>query len=154
MIFISHRGNLNGKIPSRENTKSYINEALSAGYHVEVDVWYIDNKWYLGHDKPTDNVDEDFLLTRNATPSLWLHCKNVEALANLTYYRNYVGFPNFFTHDSDPYTLTSNGFIWAYPGKQLCNHSICVLPELASYSRDEISICCGVCSDYITGYSK
>ena len=34
MIFISHRGNLNGPEPLRENCPSYIDEALRAGYDV------------------------------------------------------------------------------------------------------------------------
>jgi hypothetical protein len=49
MKFISHRGNLSGRNPESENSPSYINMALKLGYDVEVDVWYIDGKWYLGH---------------------------------------------------------------------------------------------------------
>lgn len=154
MILISHRGNLNGRDIDRENTVPYINEALAAGYHVEIDVWCVNKKWYLGHDSPIAQVNEDFLLTRYQTPSLWLHCKNIEALATLLYFRNHQGFPNFFTHDTDPYTLTSNGFIWVYPGKPLCSHSICVLPERASYSSQDLTVCCGICSDFITRYKN
>jgi hypothetical protein len=154
MILISHRGNLNGRNPDRENTISYIQAALGSGYHVEVDVWHVNNRWYLGHDDPMVPVNEEFLLQRYQTPSLWLHCKNVEALSLLLYFSNHSGFPNFFTHDTDPYTLTSNGFIWAYPGKPLCNHSICVMPERASYTPEEMAVCSGICSDFITRYKK
>mgnify|MGYP005995747501 FL=1 len=52
MIFISHRGNINGIIKERENTVSYINEALSTGFNVEVDIWYKNKSFYLGHDNP------------------------------------------------------------------------------------------------------
>jgi hypothetical protein len=154
MMLISHRGNINGRNIDRENTVSYIQEALSEGYHVEVDIWLVGKKWYLGHDAPMVQVNEEFLLERNQTPSLWLHCKNIEALSRLTWYRDYKGFPNFFTHDTDPYTITSNGFIWVYPGKPLCERSICVLPERASYSTEELTVCCGICSDFIIRYKK
>ena len=40
MIFISHRGNLEGPNPERENNPDYISEALERVYSVEVDVWY------------------------------------------------------------------------------------------------------------------
>ena len=38
MIFISHRGNLNGKNKKLENTPKYIIEAIKKGYHVEIDI--------------------------------------------------------------------------------------------------------------------
>ena len=53
MILISHRGNLNGKIPLRENEPDYIWLAIQAGYNVEIDIWFVDGKFKLGHDEPT-----------------------------------------------------------------------------------------------------
>ena len=50
MYLISHRGNLNGIQKNRENSPSYINEAIEKGYNVEVDVRYEKNKFFLGHD--------------------------------------------------------------------------------------------------------
>ena len=50
MLLISHRGNLNGIQKKRENSPTYINEALSKGYDVEVDVRFTDDKFFLGHD--------------------------------------------------------------------------------------------------------
>ena len=32
MIYISHRGNIDGKIPSMENHPSYIDKAIALGY--------------------------------------------------------------------------------------------------------------------------
>ena len=52
MILISHRGNINGKNESLENSKSYIKRALDLGYDVEVDVWFNNKTFYLGHDEP------------------------------------------------------------------------------------------------------
>ena len=50
MKLIAHRGNLHGPNPDKENSTDYINEAIESGYNVEIDVWFINNKWYLGHD--------------------------------------------------------------------------------------------------------
>lgn len=147
MILISHRGNLNGKNEARENTESYIEEALSSGFNVEVDVWRINNKWFLGHDGPITETCEDFVYR----PRLWVHCKNVEAMSVLVDGIRF-GFPNFFFHDTDAYTITSVGYIWAYPGKPLCNRCICVMPERAKYTEEELTKCDGICSDVIEKY--
>ena len=60
MILISHRGNLNGKTDD-ENKPKYIEEALSQGFDVEVDVWYDNKQFYLGHDEPQYLIQKDFL---------------------------------------------------------------------------------------------
>ena len=52
MKLISHRGNISGPNPERENHPEYIFEVLQAGYDVEIDVWFVDNKFMLGHDEP------------------------------------------------------------------------------------------------------
>ena len=140
MILISHRGNINGRIPEKENHPDYIQEALKQGYDVEVDVWFIDNKFYLGHDKPQYKTDKIFLTNKH----LWVHCKNTEALDKLKFDNI-----NYFWHENDTVTLTSKRNIWAYPGKQPIKNSIAVLPELYN---DNIEGCYGVCSDYIANY--
>jgi hypothetical protein len=53
MILISHRGNINGKQPNKENHSLYIFEAIKQGFQVEIDVWFIDGKFKLGHDEST-----------------------------------------------------------------------------------------------------
>ena len=79
MKLISHRGNLNGPNKERENHPDYIWEALQAGYEVEIDVWWIDGKFMLGHDKPQYNFP--FSLIERYYSKLWIHCKNMEALS-------------------------------------------------------------------------
>ena len=37
MILISHRGNINGCNFEKENTHEYIQQAIDAGFHVEID---------------------------------------------------------------------------------------------------------------------
>ncbi len=58
MKLIAHRGNTQGPNPERENSPEYIEEALNAGYDVEVDVWYdcATEKFWLGHDEPQYDV--------------------------------------------------------------------------------------------------
>ena len=60
MIFISHRGNLNGPNHEEENKIDYILNALNKMYEVEVDLWFRNNKFYLGHDEPEYEVSTDF----------------------------------------------------------------------------------------------
>ena len=51
MIIISHRGNIRGEVPSRENAPSYIDCAIGNGYEVEIDVRSINGELWLGHDE-------------------------------------------------------------------------------------------------------
>jgi hypothetical protein len=145
MKLISHRGNLNGKLPANENHPDYIDEAIHAGYDVEVDIWMIDNELFLGHDEPQYKIIWNWLSTRYER--LWIHCKNVEAIEWFNE-NNYGGF-NYFWHQEDTLTLTSKQYIWAYPGKQPIIGSIAVVPEM---HNEDVSKCIGVCSDYIIYY--
>ena len=142
MYLISHRGNTNGPKKNLENSPEYIHQTLKSGYNVEIDVRYVDGFFYLGHDTADYKIEKSFLLTDR----LWCHAKNVEALEELKKLNC-----NYFWHDNDDYTLTSNGFIWAYTGRKLTKNSICVLPEKADYK--EIN-CAGICSDFIEKYKN
>ena len=138
MIKIAHRGNIYGPNEKQENKPEYILKAISLGYDVEVDVWYKSNNFYLGHDKPEYLIDKSFLLQNG----LWCHAKNIMALKKMLE----IGVKICFWHQEDDCTLTSNGYIWTYPGKELNELSICVMPNnLKGINKN----CLGVCSDYI-----
>jgi hypothetical protein len=62
MKLIAHRGNINGPNKEKENNPDYIFTALKLGYDAEIDIWYINNKWYLGHDNPVFEIKYNFLL--------------------------------------------------------------------------------------------
>ena len=141
---ISHRGNLTGSNPERENSQTYIQEALDKGYDVEIDVWVKDNNLWLGHDHPQHLIDKTWLYLHKK--HLWVHCKNIEAI---NYFSSKLKLFNYFWHENDTLTLTSKNYIWVYPGKQPINNSIAVMPEINS---DDTSQCLGVCSDYIQNY--
>ena len=149
MIYISHRGNINGRIEDVENKPEYINDTILLGYDVEVDVWFVDGEWWLGHDKPQYKISVEWLEERQ--DKLWIHCKNVEAVVELeSGNKHYDGF-NFFWHEIDTLTLTSLSFIWVYPGKQPIKGSIAVMPEI---HNEDVSQCYGICSDYIEKYKN
>jgi hypothetical protein len=164
MKLISHRGNINGKNPERENHPDYILEAINAGYDVEIDIWYkTDGNIYLGHDNPQYKIDLDHEIFNLYSPNgyslegnalkLWIHCKNIPAIHYLSENRNHL---NYFFHDLDECTLTSKGYIWTYPGYSLGtlgkpNNSICVLPETVTYEEYN---CYGICSDVIEKYKE
>jgi len=145
MIRISHRGNINGRFDSYENEPNYIDLAISKGYDVEIDVWFKDNILWLGHDKPQYSTDFKWLSQR--VLNLWIHCKNIEAL---DYFKKINYDFNYFWHQTDDVTITSKGYFWTYPGKQLTKNSIAVLPEMISF--ENIDIAFGICSDYIENY--
>ncbi len=144
MILISHRGNINGRFESYENEPNYIDEAIKEGFDVEIDIWFINNVLYLGHDKPQYGIP--FRWIRDRLSKLWIHCKNVEAI---TYFKECNYDANYFWHQEDVLTMTSTGYLWVYPGNQPIKNSIAVMPEMYN---DDISLCIGICSDYIEIY--
>lgn len=149
MIRISHRGNLNGPNLADENNPELIENVINKNYDVEIDLWVIDEKLYLGHDLPVYEINKSFLV-RNSK-SLWVHCKNHQALLLCN---TKLDFLNYFFHDNDSYTLTSKGFIWCHPKSFVLKKSIFVMPEKViepKFFRREIdNSCLGICSDYIS----
>jgi hypothetical protein len=145
---ISHRGNINGRIEEAENRPDYIDDAIRLGYDVEIDIWVKNDILYLGHDNPQYEIPLEWLFHRKGR--LWVHCKNVDAMEYV-----YDTDLNYFWHDTDTMTLTSKGYIWAYPGKQPIHNSIAVMPELKymlTGVEEDLSGCSGICSDYIQKY--
>lgn len=108
MKIISHRGNLHGRIPEQENHPSYIQTAIDAGHEVEIDVWYADGEYHLGHDFPQYKVYRTWLYEMKNV--LWCHAKNADA-----FQRMLAEGLHCFWHETDRYTLTSRGVPWCYP---------------------------------------
>ena len=153
MKLIAHRGNQFGKNPELENEPNYVDSAIFAQYDAEIDLWFIDGEPFLGHDSPQYKISYDWLVYR--CEFLWIHCKNREALHYLNSQKNPREF-NHFWHEHDDYTMTSKGYVWAYPGKLPAGPScICVMPEL-HYPLEAISDMktYGVCSDFVADIKK
>jgi len=102
---IAHRGNTKGKT-EHENRPVYLSNAAK-DHFVEVDVWYVKDKIFLGHDEPTYEVAIDFLKNEK----FFCHAKNIEALHRM------LEEPDIhcFWHENDLVTLTSKGYVWKYP---------------------------------------
>lgn len=143
-LIISHRGLLNGPDPKRDNNPDAIREVLKMGFQCEVDVRFDGANWWLGHDKAQYKVDRNFL----GEKKLWVHAKDLKTLHEL---KNRGSLIHYFFHDKDDATLTSQGWIWTYPGKELVsNRSICVLPE--KFPKIDWKVAGGVCTDYPDRY--
>tara|TARA_Y200000002_G_C22363073_1_gene529935 strand:+ start:166 stop:600 length:435 start_codon:yes stop_codon:yes gene_type:complete len=140
MIFISHRGFIRGPDKNIENNPKQIKLLLDQKINVEIDIYFYNNKFYLGHDEPIYEIKQDFLENN----LLWCHAKNYEALEKLKNTK-----AHFFWHQEDDYTITSKGFVWVYPGKPLIENSICVLPEKHNL---DYSKCYGICTDNISEF--
>jgi len=141
MYLISHRGNVEGKSEKLENSPEYIMYAISQGFYCEVDVWgKVNGELWLGHDGPQYQTDSTFLNNQK----IIVHCKNKLAIDNL----NGWGI-HWFWHQNDDYTITSSGWLWAYPNKPNAGYNcIAVMPALGL----DVNEYAGVCSDTIASY--
>ncbi|MCZ2224451.1 MAG: hypothetical protein LC122_12580 [Chitinophagales bacterium] len=150
---ISHRANLMGAKSSRENHPEDILKAINLGFDVEIDIWHINGKEYLGHDNPEYEIKYSFVLDN--CEKLWIHCKNFEILdlfASLDDDKI-----NFFWHQEDDFVLTSQKFIWTYPRKlNIGDCSVLVMPEKlpkeSEYTLEQLLSVYGICTDYPIRY--
>jgi hypothetical protein len=145
MIVISHRGNLTGPNKELENKITYIENALQFNFDVEIDVRFINNNWYLGHDYLQEQVDINWF--KKYKDRLWLHCKNERAIIELSNTNLH-----YFWHENDKLTLTSKNIIWAYPSTNKIKNSIDVLPEAFLAEKYDFNYVLGICTDYPLKY--
>jgi glycerophosphoryl diester phosphodiesterase len=105
--FIAHRGNTQGIRPELENTIGYLESALGAGHMVECDLQMQKGVLYLGHDELQEIAPLDLI----TDPRVFCHAKDIPALLLLSQLNAHC-----FWHQTDTVTITSNGYIWCYPG--------------------------------------
>jgi hypothetical protein len=143
MKLIAHRGLYKGPDKNLENRPYQIRSALDRSFDCEIDLWVFEDRLYLGHDGPQYNITEEFIQQMG----LWIHCKNLAALE----YCQFKQGLNFFWHESDSYTVTSSGYIWCYPEKELAKNSVMLMPEWADPNFEKIPgvNCYAICSDYV-----
>ena len=141
MKLIAHRGNVNGPRPSSENNPEYLLSAVDKGYDCEVDVWVLDGDIWLGHDGPDYLVSKEYI----SNPAFWNHAKNLNALAYMLEHGIRC-----FWHEGDERTLTSDGFIWTYPNKEVTSISvICLINKDDTVPEN----CYGICSDWVSKHN-
>jgi len=143
MLFISHRGNLDGLNPERENTKGYVQEAIDKGFQVEIDIRVEDGSLFLGHDSPDCEIDLNWLCERSS--SLWVHCKDFDSLSMLADKDLRI-----FFHEKERYSIISNKLIWAHDLSNV--DSKCIIPLL---TEDQVMTwnpkpVFGICSDFVS----
>ena len=139
MRVIAHRGNLFGPNPEQENHPDYLLDTISLGIEVEVDVWLVDSNFFLGHDAPEYPVNPAFIKT--VAGYAWFHCKD---LSSLHWFIKNAPECRFFWHQEDDFTLTSNNYIWTYPGNEVSTKSIIVdldFTALDTYAGVAYAVC-------------
>ena len=158
MKLISHRANLNGPDETRENQVWAIEECIAKGYLVEVDFWLVNGRFYLSHDVPTeeDRIDEDFLYDNLL--NLLIHCKNREAISLMEVWDvQHDGCANWFTNDTDRWSLTSKKNVISYCKKEeIVPYSIVIMPEHHNITKEDLKNLdiWGVCTDFVDQYSN
>lgn len=145
MKIISHRGNLNGASCIEENTKKYIDIAIENSFDVEIDLWKLNNEYFLGHDSPDHNVTLEWLSKRRN--KLWIHTKNFNAFEALLENKNKF---KFFYYTSEPIVLVSNMKIWCHQHDKISNPKNCIVPLLSKTCliKNKETNWHGVCTDY------
>jgi hypothetical protein len=145
MKIISHRGNLKGPIPEKENRPSYIDCALKLGFEVEVDVSFNNDSFWLGHDTPDYKISNKWIEERK--DKLWFHCKNIESAHQL---KKLPFLTNYFCHSHDPYIITSTGHLWVHDLTIELNYN-CIIPLLnkREIEKNTINHVYAICTDYV-----
>jgi len=149
MQLIAHRGLTQGPDKNIENHPEQIAKAINQGFDCEIDLRIIGSKLMLGHDDAQYVINKNFL--SDHSEKLWIHAKNLQALHWLTNEDDL----NFFWHQEDDFVITSKKYIWTYPGKELTNKSIMVMPEWHDPSFENLNVnCFGICSDYVENIKR
>lgn len=136
---ISHRGNLYGRDVKSENNPEHIANVISNNkwMYVEVDLWLIKNKLFLGHDEPVYAIDGKFI----ECDRFYIHAKNIECLEYLVKNK----YNNYFYHDKDEATIVSNGEIWCNKLKWIeCS----ILNQVNVDTISDYKKYKGICTDY------
>ncbi len=152
MKFIAHRGNISGPNLEKENEPSYIDDAISLGYYVEIDLRVIEGKYFLGHDEPQYEVTADWLARRREM--LYVHIKDMDSIEHML---EGSGSPidlHMFFHDSDECTITSEGDVWVHPSSKQIKGGIAVMPEVAGAKMNSLMMCDGICTDHVLQYQE
>jgi len=148
---ICHRGNLEKKIEEIENRPLTLAYRDVEGYDVECDVWYKDNKLWLGHDEPQY---ETFIEWLAVSPRRLIHAKDGETFAYLLQEAGKRAYDlHVFYHTDEDYVLTSKGIIIAHPEKPLVDGALAMMPEMGDYKVKDRHKLFFLCSDRLDGFS-
>jgi hypothetical protein len=142
---VCHRGNLYGPVKEMENNFGVLLQRSIQGYHVEVDVWYRDQTLWLGHDKPEYKITMDWLAKSKRR---LIHAKDGLTFEYLLNESGRLALDlHVFYHTDEDYVLSNKGLVICYPGKPLLKGSLCMMPERATYTQEELQTCFSICTD-------
>ena len=140
-----HRGILTPGAKELENNLGVLIQREIQGLSVEVDVWYHEGTLWLGHDKPEYKISLEWL---GASRRRLIHAKDGITFAYLLEEAGKRGLDlHVFYHTDEDYVLTNKGLVICYPGQPLLPGSLCMMPERASYTAEQLGCVSAICSD-------
>jgi len=148
---ISHRGLLYGPNHLTENRPEVFDARIEGGIVCECDVWFEDDKFYLGHDGPVKEISWSWL--RSRAPYLLIHAKSPVTFHRLNTMNNSTGADmNIFYHTNEDLVLTTRGDVIVYPGQPVLDGWVSMMPEIAPDVKNSDAGL--ICSDYLYNLSK
>jgi hypothetical protein len=133
---------VNGPDKRLENDIATIVHRCSNGLYSEIDIWYVNSKWYIGHDSPEQEITLEYLMS----PYLFIHAKNVEAFHELQQLSDAHGLNlRIFYHTEEHYALTTRGETIIYPGLPEKEGWLYMMPERTELTLKSSGM---ICSDY------
>lgn len=142
---ICHRGNIRGAQKELENNFGVLLQRSIQGYRTEVDVWFHEHHLWLGHDKPEYKITLEWLASDKRR---LIHAKDGATFEHLLLEsgKRALGLHVFY-HTEEDYVLTNKGLVICFPGKPLLEGSLCMMPERANYSQEQLQKIFSICSD-------
>jgi hypothetical protein len=143
---IAHRGLLAGPDHVTENSIERLTANAMSGQQSECDVWFVDGKYWLGHDAPTTPISLEWLCAHREW--LLIHAKT-PATFHALYQLNQCEGANLhlFYHTDEDLVLTTRGHVIVYPGEPVLTGWISMMPERAP--DQPITNAAVICSDFI-----
>lgn len=150
MLLISNRGNITGENKAKQNSVPYIMRAIQLGYDVKIDIWHVNNRWYLGKEKPNCEVPFRFFYINknmkysggNCNKALWIQCQNIHAFNMLIPYRWSLNY--FFKNDTNM-LFTSFGYIWSSDRINATHECVLATNDYKNVPTAQF----GLCTDYV-----
>lgn len=147
-LLVYHRGN-SSEVPTVENNPNSLSTAVAARKHVELDIWLQPGGvLFVGHDGPDTLVSWSWL--KEMAPRALIHCKDGATFVGLKRWFGERGIAaDLFYHTTEDYALSTGGKIIVYPGRQLFEGCLDMMPELCGRTplgNDDV-MCGEICSD-------
>jgi hypothetical protein len=140
---IAHRGLINGPNHSIENSMTTVTEWCRQGRASEIDIWWHQGRFWIGHDEPREPVSPEFLCSE----FLWIHAKNPEGFYHLQKLSNEKGLGlRIFYHTDEDFALTTTGETIILPGLPDMEGWTYMMPEMANMIP---TVSGKICSDYL-----